>query len=408
MNHFFRLAPAVLVTGVLLLAGATTGWGQAKDKKEEKKKDDEPKKAATNLPEPVIERIKTCDGLNLWAKWWRGKNGQNSNTVMLVHAYGSDPTKGPWETLAQGLQEAGYSVLFFHLRGHGESAKPKAMEDWGTFCEFTYNKYAGHGFNPKVPANELNKSKFSPAYYPYLVNDIAGARRYLDKKNDDNECNSGRIFVVAEGNIGPLAMMWAASEFTRNGFWSPVQGAFPTNRPAGQDVGGLVFLSWNGSSGTGTSTALNVARRIMSKPQARTTQFDEAEKKEPPVGEQLRDKVSMLFVYGKGDQGSAAEAKSWLGQFGAATAALQKQKRKYTVEINGDKLAGIKLYEVTEDRKDKDDNPIKVSVLQEHLTAFFLTTIENGKTGGTHEKRNVPPSRIDAVDLTQFGLPAPK
>src|SRR5258708_31923762 len=164
--------------------------------------------------DPDIVRIKTADGLNLWGKWFSGGKGEKSDAVILVHSYGTDSTK--WEPLAKTLQKEGYSVLMFDLRGHGKSSDFKVIDIASDFTKQSYNVLAGHGMNP-MKIKDLKKEKFRPSYYPYLINDIAAARMFVDQRNDNKECNSGRIFIIGDSNISPLVMMWCSTEFLRCG-----------------------------------------------------------------------------------------------------------------------------------------------------------------------------------------------
>lgn len=357
--------------------------------------------------EPEVVRLKTCDGLNLWGKWFQGGKGNKSDTVILVHSYGSQCSKGGWEDLAKALQGEGMSVLMFDLRGHGESAKNRALADWPDFCAQSYNKLSGYQLNPKANTQEIKRERFSAGYYPYLINDLAAARRFIDQENDANHCNSGRIFVVAEGSICPLVMMGVSIEFRRNGVYAALVGADPPQHPGGRDYAGLVFLSWNGSAGPGHPTANLITRNV-----GRMTELFE---NKATVGDRMRDKVSMMYIYSKEDKASGEEARRWFTSFGIGAAKKEDGPlRKYMMEVNGEKLAGIKLMDVLVEEKVKknvngkeEEVTVKVPAIQQQIISFIKGTVDNGKNGGTHEMRNIKTEKLMPVPLTDFGLKAP-
>lgn len=363
--------------------------------------------------EPDVVRLKTGDGLNLWGKWFAGGKGQKSDAVILVHAYGSDSSKGPWEPLAKALQKEGYSVLMFDLRGHGKSADFKVMDSAAAFTMNNYNKYAGFGLNPKL-IKEIKRERFSPNYYPFLINDIAAARMFIDQRNDGKECNAGRVFVIAETNICPLVMMWLTTEFKRCGVGPAVRGAAAKDYLAGRDIAGAVFLSWSTGGGVGTSTALTVADRVLKE----KCLYSDVER----VIEQLRDKVAMAFIFGKEDKGSASEANRWFTSYFRIPVGKKddKEKVKYIVEVAGaEKLTGIKLLEVMESRKFKEETVVmgekkevevekKVSIVEGQILAFMKATKDKGINGTSNgPMRYVENYDLIPVPLEMWGLRAP-
>jgi hypothetical protein len=314
-------------------------------------------------------------------------------------SYGYDSvksdTKGQWASLAKALQQDGYSVLMFDMRGHGKSADTRTMDKPDLFCMNIYNKLASSGVNPKS-VKDVKKERFSPtgAYYPYLVNDLTAARRFLDDKNDARECNSGRVFVVAEREICPLVMLWMATEYARYGVGPKTKLDDPELVSAGDDLCGAVFLSWQGANVPGANTAANLARNVMKQRELGSDTV--------VIGGQLKKKVAMAFIYGKEDTKAAAEARSWFNFFGLPpTAKEDKETVKYIRDIAGaEKLTGIKLLDIT----DKDKN----SILQGQIIDFIKSTRTKSISGNNWKERNMQNLDAVPVPLNMWGLPAPR
>lgn len=388
MKSISRAAIFALIAGIAFLANTRDSNGQP----------------AT----PDVVRIKTVDGLSLWGKWFQGGKGNKSDTVLMVHGYGQQCSKGAWEDLAIALQKEDFSVLMLDLRGHGESAKNRALVDWSAFCEQSYNKLSGYPLNPKANTQEIKREKpFQPGYFPYLINDLAGARRFIDTKNDSGHCNSGRIFIVAEGSISPLIMMAASIEYLRNAVFAAVVGANVPEHPGGRDIAGLIFLSWSSSAMPGHASALTVTNNVWKQPEVWQTK--------KTVYEQMKDRVSMMWVYSKEDTASAREARAWFTKFGiAGTKKEDTQLRKYMTEVPAEKLVGIKMMDVLVDEKikkkvnDKEEEiVVKVPIVQQHIISFIKGTVDNGKNGDIHKVRNVATEKLDRVPLELWGLRNP-
>jgi alpha/beta hydrolase fold len=363
-------------------------------------------------PAGEVSRIETVDGLNLWGKWFQGGKGNKSDTVIMVHAYGKECSKGSqWEDLAKALQKEDFSVLMFDLRGHGESAKNLALNDWKKFCGEPYNKHSGYVLNPNANTQEIKRERFSANYYPYLINDLAAVRRFIDKKNDSGNCNSGRIFIIAEGSICPLIMMATSTEFLRNGAYPAVVMANAAEHPAGKDIAGLIFLSWANSTGPGHAATLNLMNVAWKRPEL----WQESKPNPTLVAERMKDNVAMSFVYSKDDKNSEAEMRKWFNRFAIqAKMKEDRQLRKYTFELAAAKLAGINLMDVMVDEKVKKtvngkevEETIKVPAVQQYIVGFIKATVENGKNGGIHLKRNIDNHKPEAVPLHRLNASLP-
>jgi hypothetical protein len=379
----FRVRLSLAALAIAMLAFAGQGASSRGEEKEE-------------MPEDG--RFRTADGLRLYYQWYAGGKGEKSDCVILVPNYGSDLTKGPWISLAKGLRKEGYSVLLFDFRGHGKNTDFRTMSKPDEFCNHPYNRYSGQVLN-KTTIKELKKERFSPAYYPYLVNDLTGARKFLDEQNDARQCNSGRVFVIAEQSISPLVMLWASTEFARYGFGPKNRMDEPEKVSAGEDLCGIVFLSWQGSTGTGTGTAISVAQKVMAD--------KELGSETVRIGDQLRKKVAMAFIYGKEDGQSRLEARNWFGRFGIPpTKNSEPELVKYIREVPGaEKLSGINLYNIMEKQKDSDD---KFSYLESQIVEFMKATKTKAINGNNWKQRNMENLDSVPVPLDAWGLKAPK
>jgi hypothetical protein len=94
------------------------------------------------------------------------------------------------------------------LRGHGESRTVSAEDFWAN----PVNK------NPRVikraakEQDTIDWKSFSLGYYPYLVNDIAAAKAFLDSRNDAGECNSRNVILIGAKTGATLGALWMKTE----------------------------------------------------------------------------------------------------------------------------------------------------------------------------------------------------
>src|SRR5436309_7042404 len=123
--------------------------------------------------------FKTFDGMLIKGSFYPSGKGANAPVVMFLHKLGSDRTKGDWDALATKLQIAGYAVLSFDFRGHGQS---KTILEPEKFWNYSMN--ANHLNIRDRKKKVLNYADFKTGYVPYLVNDIVAARYDLDNRND--------------------------------------------------------------------------------------------------------------------------------------------------------------------------------------------------------------------------------
>src|SRR5262249_39749980 len=187
----FSLVP---VTGLVLALTAGLGYSQNKTNKED-------------------ISFETFDGVMIKGTFYPS-NKANAPVVMCVHKFGLDRTKGGWDDLATHLQDKGYNVLSFDFRGHGGSTNIKA------------ERVLGYAPNRSLISNYKKHRKTIPfkdcraGYLPVLVNDLVAARQDLDNRNDNGQCNTSNIIVIAAEDGGPVAFAWMSYEHTRAAIYS--------------------------------------------------------------------------------------------------------------------------------------------------------------------------------------------
>jgi pimeloyl-ACP methyl ester carboxylesterase len=156
----------------------------------------------------------TGDGVTIQGTFYRSPRGRDEPTVILLHKIGSDSHKDGWDHLATKLNEKGYSVLTFDFRGHGNSTSVDSK-----FWKYRWNGMAVKGGNldpsTKKPKESINQKDFTPGYLPYLINDIAAAKMFLDDRNDAGECNSRALVLIGAEDAAALGAVWMASEWNR-------------------------------------------------------------------------------------------------------------------------------------------------------------------------------------------------
>ena len=68
-------------------------------------------------------KFKTFDGLQLFGQSWQPDDVQSRAVICLVHGLGEH--SGRYNYLADQITQAGYTLLSFDLRGHGQSQGPR-------------------------------------------------------------------------------------------------------------------------------------------------------------------------------------------------------------------------------------------------------------------------------------------
>jgi hypothetical protein len=189
---------------------------------------------------------------------------------MLLHGLKENSNSKEWTRLARGLQSKGFAVLTFDFRGFGSGT---------TEVDSTLFWAPQNSLNQMIrgPKDSISSKEFRPAYYPALINDIAAAKAFLDRRNDGNaggaRCNSSNLFLIGSREGATLGAVWLNSEWHRykvkvnpmgqpqivNGFGGMIQGVADMQQPsAGSGVVGAIWLTISQRLGVGAG-ALSVS-----------------------------------------------------------------------------------------------------------------------------------------------------
>ena len=284
-------------------------------------------KAADDRSDKV--KFDTVDHVELHGVWYAptSGNGKKTPVVLLLHNVKSDSSKDGWDKLARELQDAGYAVLTFDFRGHGNSTAvdPSFWNDTSsvglaTLTRFNREEFKG-GFNPNKPKETISIKDFQTGYYPALVNDIEAARAFIDRKNDSGECNSSNLILIGAEEGAALGALWLASEMSlyRVTSSNPLTGLPQrwATTPEGKDLAACVWLSISPAIGS------------YSAPVRTWIQMGVKEKRVP-----------MAFLYGDKDTTAATISKNC---FAAVKSREGKSKLTGELPIKDSKLSGNAL-----------------------------------------------------------------
>ena len=221
-------------------------------------------------------RFTSGDGVQLWGTFYRAAKGKDAPVVLLLPNIGGQRDQDGWVRLAGKLQEHGFAVLSLDWRGHGDSRNVDER-----FWQQAFNK---QGVRAPAPGarDTIRREDFAPEYYPMLVNDLAAARLFLDRLNDEGKCNAAHVFVVAAHEGATLAALWLYFEACRY----PVNGPKPVvldAPPESKTIAGVAFLNLTGTLVDREMPLLEALRL--------------------PAGER---RVPMTFVFGSEDAAGAA------------------------------------------------------------------------------------------------------
>jgi pimeloyl-ACP methyl ester carboxylesterase len=148
--------------------------------------------------------LTTVDQVSLRGTFFPSRKEKEAPCVLLLHDLRQTRKAPGWERLATTLQREGYAVLTLDFRGFGESRNVGPA-----FRTFPHNQRLGRR------GDELNGAAFPEEYRPFLVNDLATARAYLDELNNAGKLNANSLVIIGAGQGAAVGMLWMASECCR-------------------------------------------------------------------------------------------------------------------------------------------------------------------------------------------------
>ncbi|MFQ3591578.1 MAG: alpha/beta hydrolase [Gemmataceae bacterium] len=185
--------------------------------------------------------VRTFDGVDLSGTHYPNTSGKRDAVAILMHHFdkskgGSSSAEG-WSQLVNDLLADGYTVINFDFRGFGDSKNVDKEKFW---------KYSHNTANITGKRGEtIDYKNFRPNYYPYLVNDLAAIKAYLDRRNDARELNSGNILLIGAGDAAAVGNLWLAHESKRRRDKSggAIGAMMALGEPEVKDVAAAIWLS---------------------------------------------------------------------------------------------------------------------------------------------------------------------
>src|SRR5205823_6514432 len=104
-------------------------------------------------------------------------------------------------------------------------------------------------YRPERPRTTISSKEFTTrAHYAMLVNDIAAAKQFLDRKNDSGECNSANVVLIGAESGATLGALWLATAWQRPRL-TPLAAA-GQGQLEGKDIVCAIWLSMASTLGT--------------------------------------------------------------------------------------------------------------------------------------------------------------
>lgn len=269
--------------------------------------------------EPERVRFDTVDGVEIHGTFYAttAKGGPaKTPCAIILHSIGGSSQQDGYDDLARKLNKEGICALTFDFRGHGSST---------TVNDLFWKDLGNAGIRAaRKSKDQISYKDFkSLNNYAMMVNDIAAAKRFLDRRNDNNECNSGSTFLIGSESGAALGALWLRTEWDRSKMTLGVPQVGTGRQLEGQDIGGAVWLSITPYFGEGKKFGVRIDNWF---------------------GSPIRERVPIMFLYGEGDAMGAKFSKHLYS--GVLRADKDKDgKLKWTVEkaIKDTKLAGRDL-----------------------------------------------------------------
>lgn len=204
--------------------------------------------------------LTTKDGVALKISYFPSKLGKNAVPIVMLHDF--KESRAVFSSLARELNsppEEGYTsfaVITVDLRGHGESTRMAGR----------------NGQSIELEATRLKKTDFQKM----VSGDMEAVRKFLVKKNDAGELNLNKLCMLGSGMGANVAAYYAEYD------WSVPPLA---RRKQSQDVRALILASPKWSD-------YGLPMRT------------------PMKNKDVREKLSVMIVYGAQDPRASKDAKS--------------------------------------------------------------------------------------------------
>lgn len=183
-------------------------------------------------------KFETGDGVTLAGRYWPGKGGANSPTVLILDEPGAAARPEGCAAVARSLAEKGCTVLCFDYRGQGGSTDVKPA-----FWDDLTNRRLVAGWTLRNPPETIDHKSFRPGYLPRLLDDISAARLFLCGRHDARECCAGQTLLIGFGEGATLGQLWLGLEWSRQRLISvPFQPLQLDPKPEGRDIVGCIWI----------------------------------------------------------------------------------------------------------------------------------------------------------------------
>jgi hypothetical protein len=273
--------------------------------------------------------ITTDDGVTLVGDWYPSDKGKNGPVLVLLHAIGpgrKDAKRQDWEKFPEKLQKAGYHVLTFDFRGHGDSTKlADKQRYWKTMVD---NRLPTPRLGTNLPATINSADWRNPQHLLWLGNDLIAVKKWLNLKNNAMECNSNNVCLIAAEQAGVLSYLFIHNEWTdpshdkANDWSKPLALQFRNpSKWEGEDFSHLILLSMPNRLSTSNYQGLL---------------------KERMTNLRVKRAIDVLTVYGGDDQPVKtfwSEAIKWI----KPEKEVKELEKTGRLEVPKTKLAGINL-----------------------------------------------------------------
>jgi pimeloyl-ACP methyl ester carboxylesterase len=272
--------------------------------------------------------IITDDGVELVGDWYPCDKGKNGSVIVLCHPIGpgkEGAKRQDWEKFPEKLQKAGYHVLAFDFRGHGDSTRLADKTKYWT----TPNRPIPAGVRANnLPPTISSRDWRNDQLLLWLGNDLLAVKKWLNLKNNAMECNASNICLICAEQAGVLAELFIHNEYSdpnrdkANDWSKPIaQQLRNPHKWEGDDYSRFILLSMPDKLGTRSY------RQLLKERMTNLTQ---------------KRAIDTLTIYGGDDRDTKNfwnEAIKWI----KPEKELKELEKTGRIEVPKTKLAGINL-----------------------------------------------------------------